>query len=102
MFEEFSIIKVEFPIRFNNTMDDVRPKVTKSERESSWIPRDDSTFKSLAKNPSKKSQINPTETKIAKISRSPIIPNTTAIQPTKRFVSVKKFGKNFNKFTILN
>jgi len=61
-----------------------------------------STFNSIAKNPSKKSQINPNETNKANFSRSPITPKTTAIHPKNRFVRVRKLGTKLKSFTFLN
>ena len=81
-------------------MDEVRPKVTRSDKESNCTPISESTLSNLAKKPSKKSHTSPIETRIARVLRSPITPKTTAIHPTNKFASVKKFGIKFNIFTI--
>ena len=72
--DELSITKEDEPIRFNITIEEVSPNVTKSDNESSWTPNLESTFSSLAKKPSKKSQIIPKLTNKASFSRSPITP----------------------------
>ena len=100
--DEFSITKGEEPIIFKITIEEVSPNVTKSDNESNWTPSLLSTFNSLAKNPSKKSQINPNETNKANFSRSPITPKTTAIHPKNRFVRVRKLGTKLKSFTFLN
>ena len=63
--ELFSIIKFEFDKRENITIEDVIPKVTRSDKESNSIPNFELTFKILAKNPSKKSHTIPNKTKTA-------------------------------------
>ena len=97
--DEFSITNEEFPNKLSITIDEVIPKVTKSDNESNWIPSLESTLSNLAKKPSKKSQIKPKETNKANFSKSPTTPYTTAIQPKKRFERVNKFGIKFNSFT---
>jgi len=101
-FEEFSITNEDDPIRFNITIDEVNPNVTKSDNESNWTPSLESTFSNLAKKPSKKSQINPKVTNMTNLSKSPITPYTTEIQPKKRLERVNKFGIKLKSFTKQN
>ena len=72
--DELSITKEDEPIRFNITIEEVSPNVTKSDNESSWTPNLESTFSKKKKKPSKKSQIIPKQTNKASFSRSPITP----------------------------
>ena len=55
-------------------MDEVRPKVTRSDKESNCTPISELTLSNLAKKPSKKSHTSPIETRIARVLRSPITP----------------------------
>ena len=56
------------------TTEEDKPNVTKSEKESNCVPKEESTLNNLAKKPSKKSHIQPNKTQIDNVFKSPLIP----------------------------
>ena len=56
------------------TTEEDKPNVTKSEKESNCVPKEEFTLNNLAKKPSKKSHIQPNKTQIDNVFKSPLIP----------------------------
>src|SRR5690606_38690728 len=87
------------PSNWNITSPGTSPLVIRSARESNCTPNSDSTLRTRAARPSKKSKNIPMATKRAAHSKWFRAAKTTATQPLNRLSMVKKFG--INAFMVL-